>query len=67
MAQAEKEGKEKLAKGDFAGAALLLHVNFLGEGYGSDFERDEVLGNELLGLEGEDLEEIVRWVVEGRL
>lgn len=39
----------------------------MGEGHGSDFETEEVLGNELLGLEGEDLGSVVRDVVEGRL
>lgn len=59
------KGKEMLAKGDKSGAILLLQACFMGEGYGSDFGRDERLANEMLGLPVQGLEESVRRVVEG--
>jgi len=59
-----KRGKR--GKGDFGGAAHLLYANFLGEGYGSDFIKDEKLANEVLGLPKQGLEETVKKLVEGR-
>ena len=49
------EGQALFAKGDFSGLLLLLKVIILGEGYGSDFTKDAVLGNEKLGLPDQDL------------
>src|SRR6202012_3615874 len=48
LESAEKEGKDRLAKGDWGGSLPLLIVHFLGEGYGSDFTRDGKLANEML-------------------
>ena len=53
--EAKTEGQALFAKGDFSGLLLLLKAIFLGEGYGSDFTKDAVLGNEKLGLPNQDL------------
>lgn len=62
-----RDGKALLSKGDFAGALKLLHVCFLGEGFGSDFTRDVKGGvaNEVLGLPKEEMDEEVRKLVAG--
>lgn len=60
------EGKERFAKGDFSGLLLLLKAVFMGEGYGSDFTNDEVLGNGKLDLLGQALEKTVKDFVDGR-
>jgi hypothetical protein len=66
LESAEKLGKESLAKGDFQGLLNLLRVVFCGEGYGSDFSKDEVLANEKLGLPKQTLEDTVTRLAEGK-
>jgi hypothetical protein len=67
LESAEKIGKESLAKGDFLqGMINLLHVVFFGEGYGSDFSKDEVLANEKLSLPKQTLEDTVTRFAEGK-
>lgn len=61
-----KEGRERFAKGDFSGLLLLLKAVFMGEGYGSDFTKDEVLGNTKLDLPEQQLERAVKDFVDGR-
>lgn len=53
-----KEGKE--GRGEFGGAMLLLHASFMGEGFGSDYRKDEVLANGMLGLPKQDLTDTVK-------
>jgi hypothetical protein len=59
-------GEPLFAEGDFSGLLLLLKVITLGEGYGSDFTKDAVLGNEKLGLPKQDLASSVAAVVAGK-
>ncbi len=65
-AAAKAEGEPLFAKGDFSGLLLLLKVIALGEGYGSDFTKDAVLGNEKLGLPNQDLVSTVAALVAGK-
>ncbi|MCJ1435983.1 hypothetical protein MMC27_005361 [Xylographa pallens] len=63
---AKTEGQALFAKGDFSGLLLLLKVITFGEGYGSDFTKDAVLGNEKLGLPKQDLPLTVAALVAGK-
>ncbi|KAL9118619.1 MAG: hypothetical protein Q9187_004832 [Circinaria calcarea] len=63
---AKTEGQALFAKGDFSGLLLLLNVLFLGEGYGSYFAKEAVLGNEKLGLPKQDLVSTVATLVAGK-
>ena len=60
------EGQELFSKGDYSGLLLLLKVNMLGEGYGSDFTKDAQLANEKLGLPEQSLEATVKALVGGK-
>ena len=64
--EAKAEGQALFAKGDYSGLLLLLKAIFLGEGYGSDFTKDAVLGNEKLGLPNQDLVSTVTALAAGR-
>lgn len=63
---AKTEGQALFAKGDFAGLMLLLKVITFSEGYGSDFTKVAVLGNEKLGLPNQDLASTVAALVAGK-
>lgn len=54
------------ATGDFSGLLMLLKVITFGEGYGSDFGKDAVLGNKKLGLPKQDLVSSVTALVAGK-
>ena len=54
------EGKQQMAKGDFMGVRSLVYGNVLKEGNGGDYEKSRGLSNEVLGLEKEDLDTVVR-------
>lgn len=58
-----REGKERLEKGDQNGVFELVKSAFLVEGLKTNFERDERLANEELGLPVLELEELVRGVL----
>jgi hypothetical protein len=60
------EGEPLFAKGDFSGLLMLLKVITFGDGYGSDFGDDAVLGNEKLGLPKQDLVSSVAALVAGK-
>ncbi|TGO50468.1 hypothetical protein BOTNAR_0392g00090 [Botryotinia narcissicola] len=61
----KKIGIEKMKRGDFSGAiGLIRYVNSV-KGYGGDYTEYEEMSNELLGVQGEDLDEVVRGIVEG--
>lgn len=67
LAELEKATGEPLfAKGDFSGLLMLLKVITFGDGYGSDFGDDAVLGNEKLGLPKQDLVSSVAALVAGK-
>ncbi|KAL6230828.1 hypothetical protein BDW75DRAFT_221613 [Aspergillus navahoensis] len=55
----------KLQKGDFNGALTLVRATVYGDipGLGSNYAKDRVLANELLGLEEESVEETIQRVV----
>jgi hypothetical protein len=64
--EAKAEGQALFARGDYSGLLLLLKAIFLGEGYGSDFTKDAVLGNEKLGLPNQDLVSTVTALAAGK-
>jgi hypothetical protein len=63
---AKAEGEPLFAKGDLTGLLLLLKVITLGEGYGSDFKKDAVLGNEKLSLPNQNLVSTVTALTTGK-
>jgi hypothetical protein len=63
---AKAEGLPLFAKGDFLGLMLLLKVVVFGEGYGSDFGKDAILGNKKLGLPNQDLASSVAALATGK-
>jgi hypothetical protein len=66
-AEAEREGKEKLAKGDFSGIRSLLARLMFGGDTGGNFEKEPTLANKLLGLPHESLDETCKAAVDGNL
>lgn len=61
----KKIGIEKMKKGDFSGAiGLIRYVNSV-KGHGGDYTEYEEMSNELLGVQGEELDKVVRGIVEG--
>jgi hypothetical protein len=58
-----QEGRDKLEKGDGMGMFGLLYGSTFKRGLGDQFHGREV-ANQKLGLEGEDLDEVVRRVVK---
>jgi hypothetical protein len=64
--EAKAEGQALSAKGDSSGLLLLLKAIFLGEGYGSDFTKDAVLGTEKLGLPNQDLHSTITALAAGK-
>jgi hypothetical protein len=58
-----QEGRDKVAKGDGMGMLDILYGCTFKRGLGDQFHGREV-ANEKLGLEGEDLDEVVRRVVK---
>ena len=57
-------GRQRLATGDETGLYELVRFTLLAGGFGGDYEREEVLANELLGLPKLDLDGLVRGVLE---
>ena len=57
------EGQKMLSEGNFMGIGNLAKAINFSPGYGADFEGEGVLENEMLGLEKEDLDEVVMRVV----
>lgn len=66
-AEAEQDGKEKMAKGDFSGVLSLLARLMFGSDTGGNFDNEPTLANKLLELPPESLDETVKAVVEGKL
>ncbi|KAF7918016.1 hypothetical protein BELL_0721g00010 [Botrytis elliptica] len=61
----KKIGMEKMEKGDLSGAmGLIRYINSV-KGYGGDYTEYEEMSNELLGVQKEDLDKVVRGIVEG--
>ncbi|KAF7935807.1 uncharacterized protein EAE98_002027 [Botrytis deweyae] len=61
----KKIGMEKIEKGDLSGAmGLIRYINSV-KGYGGDYTEYEEMSNELLGVQKEDLDKVVRGIVEG--
>jgi len=65
-AESLKVGQEKVQKGDLQGLSNLVLVAIYGPQYGSDFERNATLSNELLGLPKEDFKAVTKAIVEGK-
>lgn len=65
-AEAQKAiGMEKMSKGDFSGAMMLIrYVNSV-DGYGGNFALYKATDNKLLSLPEEELEDVLRKIVEG--
>jgi hypothetical protein len=61
--QQKKTGLEKLSKGDFGGAPLLLSYINAVEGHGGNYATYKQTSNELLGLPKENLDEVVAEIV----
>ncbi|KAF7913053.1 uncharacterized protein EAF01_002074 [Botrytis porri] len=61
----KKIGMEKMAKGDFSGAMGLIRYTNSVKGHGGYYAGYEEMSNELLGVQGEDLDEVVREIVKG--
>ena len=59
--------QERVARGERRMTRALVTAATFSEGTGCNFEEDEVLSNEVLGLKPENLEEVVMAVVEGKL
>ncbi|KAF7884187.1 uncharacterized protein EAF02_004523 [Botrytis sinoallii] len=61
----EQKKMEKMERGGFSGAmGLIRYVNSV-KGYGGDYTEYEEMSNELLGVQKEDLDKVVRGIVEG--
>jgi len=59
------EGKEALGRGEFSGLFPMLFGTLFQQGAGGDYEGDgKPLSNDLLGLPVEDLDEVVKRVVD---
>lgn len=58
-----QEGRDKVAKGNWRGMIDVLYGCTFKRGLGDQFHGQEV-ANEKLGVEGEDLDEVVRRVVK---
>lgn len=61
-----KAGTEKVKKGDFSGFGDLILAATYGKQYASDFKSGPGLSNDLLELPKENLDDIVKAVVEGK-
>ena len=59
----KKTGLEKISKGDFSGAPLLLSYINAVEGHGGDYATYKPLSNKLLGLPEENLDQVVEEIV----
>lgn len=66
-AEAERDGKEKMAKGDFSGIRSVLARLMFGGGTGGNFDKESDLANKLLDLPHETLDEVTKAVVDGKL
>lgn len=63
----EREGREKLAKGDFSGFRELLACLMHGEDTGGDFTGSpEGVANELLNLPNEDLDKTIEAIIASK-
>ena len=58
-------GLEKMSKGDFSGAPLLLSYINAVEGHGADYSTYKPLSNDLLDLPKENLDDVVAEIVNG--
>ena len=65
VAEAKKIGGEKMSKGDFGGFVDLIRAAIYDESKGSNFEKDQELANDLLGLPKEHLYETVEKIIKG--
>lgn len=55
-----KEAEEKAQKGDFSGVALLIQSVIFNENFENNWDVRGLVGNELLELPKEDLEDAIR-------
>ena len=61
--QQKKAGQEKMSKGDFSGAPLLLSYINCVEGHGGNFATYNETSNETLHLPKESLDEVLKGIV----
>lgn len=61
----KKLGMEKMAKGDFSGAMLLIRYINCVDGHGGNYALYEGTANELLSLPKQTLDEVVAGIVKG--
>lgn len=59
------DGGRKVGQGDFSGVINLLYGKMFKAGDGGDYQNTRGLSNDLLGLEKEDLDTVVRKVLDG--
>lgn len=59
-----KAGKEAMAKGDFIGTGKLALAASFGGIYGADFVAEGKLANEMLGVPKENLDHVLKGIVE---
>ena len=59
--------QERVAKGDRSMIRPMVTAATFSEGTGADFKKDVGLNNDILGLKGESLGEVVKKVVEGKM
>jgi hypothetical protein len=61
----KREGMEKMAKGDFSSAMLLIQYILYVEGHGGNYMEYQEGANELLSLPKEDLDEVLAGIIKG--
>jgi hypothetical protein len=55
---------EKMKKGDMMAGAAMTYANYMGEGKGGNYEEKAKVDREVLGLQEEDLDEVVARAVK---
>lgn len=60
IAERERSGRERFAKGNLLGAMDLIYCLYMGEGKGGNFDAKAREERQVLGLEEEDLFEVVK-------
>jgi hypothetical protein len=61
----KKTGMEKMSKGDFSGAMLLIQYILYVDGHGANYKEYRESANELLSLPKENLDEVLAGIVKG--
>jgi hypothetical protein len=64
-AEQKKIGMDKMKRGDFSGAMMLIRYLNSVHGHGGNFSEYEESSNELLGVPVEGLDEAIEGIVKG--